>query len=839
MGSLDWDDSSSDLECFEAYFLEEEPVEPPPAVEPQENDALEADVVGNVVGLPNNNDDPDDPDPAPEEDNAEESDSSSSEESDNDEVVEVANVTNASLNENVELLQNLTKGQIMILQLANAVRHNMTFENVIDQFKNLNVSFGPHAFPESKTKLWDVILLNKVGIKFHVYCGRNTCGRYIKRKDKILGDIARCRCGYQVHVRKAKYFLTLDLRTQLRYFLSIPGIWQKLQYPNTRQKVSATAIEDVMDGSRYRRMKEPGGPLADPNNFSYFFSSDACKPSKKGSLKLTPFYLRLNELPPELRQKFYFPIAAFCDHNEPNFQAFMKPIVKQLCSLSITGINWTPEVGGHEINSKFFCLGFNVDSPVRYSILNMSKWDSIQYGCTYCTHQGIRVADSQRYPELNLDGIPPFADRSHDGMIAAMLRLEEEPNLDHLQGHRGPSHLMLLPHLDLRDGQAHDDLHQDHEGCAKDITELLLTVRDARVDEEMPYIQLVRAAIRAIDARLLHIKTPSRISRKPRSILKRGSWSGTEWRNWLFFYAIPCLVGLIKARYLDILASLCYGCYLLSLDAIEPEDINRAELLLLRANHSFELIFGVGRLKYNFHLTTKHKVRSVRALGNPSLYSTYNYESLHRRMTDRVTSPKGILMQLVTRLMLHLVVQSSQFDERILENVRLRITEILNPYQLKKIREVAPHIFLIGRGRQRGATPEETAVFQQEGIHGQNIMEYKSCLIGSTRYWSAARQNPDIKSDDTFIYTRQDTYCTVRTICSYVDENQEERYGMFVTEHDVLQIVPVARHLSILQHAGADLLHFIHLDQIRAPAVKVTVGNRVYAASVPNCLEID
>lgn len=821
------------MECFQAHYLEEEPEEQHPVEQPNEEDHHNAEQGGPIPDDPNN--DPDDPnnDPDDSDGNENEDESSASEDSEDDNVHEVGRLVNHRLDMHVPLIQNLTKGEIICLELASAVRHKKTFESLIDQFKNLNVLFGPNCFPESKTKLWAIILLNKAGIKMHVYCGSYDCRRYIGRRDR-MNDIVRCRCGYNIAVNKARFFITLDLKTQLMYFLGIPLIWEKLQYPQTRQKLSPTAIEDVLDGALYQRLKAPGGPLSNPNNFSCILNTDGCNPTKRGSLKMYPVFIRINELPPEMRQKLHFPVAIYIDHVEPNIQTLMKPIVKQLHRLATRGIDWKPD-GVNEINSKLITLGFNVDSPVRCQMLNMAKWDSRAFGCTYCTHQGVRVAGSQRYPEVNLQGIPPFQDRTHDGMIASMIQAQRDDNIEDSQGHKGPTVLMLLEHLDLRDGQAVDDLHQDHEGAAQDITELLLTTPEARIDARMAYETLVQA----INAKLLKIKTPSRVSRKPRSILKRGNYNGSEWRNWLIFYAIPCLLGLIKPEYLDILASLSHACYLLSQDSIEPEEVNAAERLLLRVATSFERKFGVGRLKYNLHVTTKHKATCTRTLGSPWSYSTYNFESLNRQIIAKVTSPKGAAMQVVTRVLLQMMVYAAQYDERLSEEVRLRVEDILNPYQLKRIRRIGPHMHLVGRGDQRAPNIEEAAILARENIIARNIVVYKSFLKGNTRYRSFGAQNQEIKSDDSFIYTFQDTFCTIRTICSFMNDNGEERYGAFVTEHDVDRHVPVVRHILILQNANADIHHFISLEQVRCPAVKMNIGNVVYATCVPNCFELD
>ena len=70
-------------------------------------------------------------------------------------------------------------------------------------------------------------------------------------------------------------------------------------------------------------------------------------------------------------------------------------------------------------------------------------------------------------------------------------------------------------------------------------------------------------------------------------------------------------------------------------------------------------------------------------------------------------------------------------------------------------------MYYVGRGDERQITPEQAGIFQREGVHARHIVDYKICLIGSTRYKSLRGQNQNIKSDDTFIYTWQDTFCTI------------------------------------------------------------------------------
>ncbi|KAE8743408.1 hypothetical protein FOCC_FOCC011013 [Frankliniella occidentalis] len=577
-------------------------------------------------------------------------------------------------------------------------------------------------------------------------------------------------------------------------------MWEKLQYPRTRQKRSATALEDIFDGSEYKRLQQEGEFLSDPNNLTYTFNFDGCKATKKGSLKIWPGYARINELPPDMRQKFSFVIAVFVDHCDPNFHSFLKPIVKQLNHLSSRGIIWTPH-GNNQITTKFAPLCECVDAPARAGMLHMSLYNA-QFGCTFCTHRGVHLEHSQRCPIINVEGLPEFADRTHNGMRDGMTAAQEfidAGQIDQVpfQGHHGTSPLLLLQHHDLRAGQAVDDLHQDHEGCAADITKLLVTLAP-RVPLGMPYIQLVRE----IDQRLLQFKTPSRMSRKPRSIKDRGKFNGSEWRNWLFFFAVPCLSGLIEQQYVD-------------------------------------MTFGVFRLKYNLHVTTSHKVTSVRQLGPPYCTSTYNFESLNCKLTKFVTSPKGAAMQILTRSLLNMTVHSAQYDERISESVRERLQHMLNKERLKNVLEVGPNLYMVGKSVEREVTPAETQVLLREGFPGViNFHEYKSVLIGHTRYQTVRGQNPDSRSDDTHIFTQENTYCTIQKAITFTSANGEEGSGLIVLEHEVQHNHPIAQHLSVIRPDG-DLLHFLPLDRVRCPVVAMTVGNVKYLAAMPNCLELD
>lgn len=109
----DADSVLCDPESFDAHYLEKDP----------------------QIGHQDGEDDPDDPDSSGDEKNVDEE---SSDESDG----ELADYASEELNAEAALVNNLTKGQLILLQLATASRTNKTFECLLDYFKNLNMLLG-------------------------------------------------------------------------------------------------------------------------------------------------------------------------------------------------------------------------------------------------------------------------------------------------------------------------------------------------------------------------------------------------------------------------------------------------------------------------------------------------------------------------------------------------------------------------------------------------------------------------------------------------------------------------------------------------------------------------
>ena len=121
-----------------------------------------------------------------------------------------------------------------------------------------------------------------------------------------------------------------------------------------------------------------GGPLASNLNFSYVMNADSLRLGKSSKISATPIFIRINELPPNLRQKYRFLAGLWIGPKEPNMGTFLTPVVSELNKLSQEGILWKPD-GINEVRSLFIPVCVCADSKARYTFYNMTQYNG-RYG---------------------------------------------------------------------------------------------------------------------------------------------------------------------------------------------------------------------------------------------------------------------------------------------------------------------------------------------------------------------------------------------------------------------------------------------------------------------------
>lgn len=757
---------------------------------------------------------------------------------DSDSEDENFSLTHPNLNRILTFNQERTVKDAVLLQLSLSVRHKLTYECLIQSFESLNFLLGSKHFPTSKKELWRVLGRDEAGIVAYVYC--RECGSLIGKKTD-LGEQAVCPdCSTATLTSKAPYFVSISLRRQLKFFLSLPEVGELLKYREVRvKKHDGEAMEDIFDSEKYKNIEVDGQKLLNSNNYTYVLNTDGCKIRKGGKLNIYPLFFRINELPPNMRQKFMFLGGLYVDNKEPSMMGFLHPIVLQLNSLATRGIEWRRD--GNLVTSKFVVTCFCVDGKANCQMLNMVPWSS-HYGCTSCLYYGVTIDRRMRYPQRH-ELLPACENRTDRGMREDMVQAEaarERTGNVNVRGHKGISSLILLKHLDLGVGSAFDDLHNVYECAVLNHTELLLT--------EVPRLNGISENIMfaTIDSRLSAIKTPSCIARKPGKckIKNRKQMHGNEWRNFLWYGFAACLFGLVPVDHIRHMERLSYAIYLLSMDIIIEDHTTTAERLILEYLDMYDEKFGIERTRLNIH-RLKHAAESVRNWGALWVYSTFNFESWNGKLIQLVTSPKGALQQIVTRHLLHFTLEAALHGmDDIPQDVKDQMRKILHKRRLVNAHQVADHTYVSSRIAVRAPTEGESQVLRSENFGTQELQTYDKLHINGVRYTTSRfTSSKDSLSDDSTIFTHGNTFGTIQEIVTFRNADDREVCGLFILEHEMVNRptprFPIARHWCEVRTEDPGLLHFITVNEVRSPVVKVPLLGDLFFIPVPNLFEID
>lgn len=175
-----------------------------------------------------------------------------------------------------------------------------------------------------------------------------------------------------------------------------------------------------------------------PDDLTYVLNTDGCK-SRNAKVSVYPLYMRINELPPNLRQKFPFLAAIYVGVGDPDMSAFLFPVSLQLNKLSEEDV--TCSVQGENRTIRLFPTLLSLDGKARWQVLNMCSHNS-EYGCTMCTIKGVSIGATMRYPIKDHPDVPPFQDRTDAGMREDMLTALNTRNI--FRGHKGLTPLVFV-----------------------------------------------------------------------------------------------------------------------------------------------------------------------------------------------------------------------------------------------------------------------------------------------------------------------------------------------------------------------------------------------------------
>jgi len=721
------------------------------------------------------------------------------------------------LNVVCRMLQNITIREVIVMILTLSVRHRTTYALIEDIMKVVNVILGRKYLPESKHSLWKLLGKDRAGITKYYYCVN--CQDKIENVEDLPPEFNCIQCNCLNKKRNLPYFVSTNLKKQFRYAFETPGFAENLNYREERVKVNQENIEDIFDGTRYRNLSRAGNVLSNPNNFSYGLNNDGFRITRTSNAEAQPIYVKLNELPPSVRQKHIFLAGIWIDRSPPNMNCMLETFVEQANDLSTNGLRWRRN--GEYVNSLFIDLYCTADAKAKALLLNLNEPVGF-HSCLFCDIVGVQ-AGGVKFPMWPYENMPEPAPRTHETIINDMLAA----GANMVNGFRGVSALAELDFFNLKESFSCDDLHPIYVGVVKDYFESLF------LPDGDYYIGPNNIAI--LNQRWLRVKFPTCLARKPRKISTYKRWRGSEFRNFLL-YGLPCLTGLVQDEIYDNLKRLANASFTLSKQSISDDDLTQAEEDLSVFLFEFQDLFGVEKMKFNVHVLT-HITDIVRTLGNLFVHSTYNFESWNHRLKTYVTSSWGTCDQVVFRLLLVTFVSCARFDNRIADRVRLSVESILLSTRLDTALHVG-EVYLLGKENRRPVTAEEVELLRTHGVilDEQIVLEYKRAYCNNFE-WRSRQYTREGRCDNSNVQTFDGAFANIVNIL-VVRVNGEQVCGLVCEMYHLLNPVPLLHYMYTIPVHDRNLI-WLWPSDVSSLVVKNVVQQCTFLAPIANNVEID
>lgn len=235
---------------------------------------------------------------------------------------------------------NCTVGDCMVILLIIFIRHNLSWECLMDVIEMVNTVVGASVIPKSKY-LFKKYFPFHIQPKYQYYC--TVCNNTLESKNEKICSI--CNKNTASDISKGhNFFVTLPIAEQIRLIL-------KKNFKFIKKIDDSNEISDVLYGQRYQKLCRNV-----KNLISLTFNVDGIKmfkSTKKG--EFWPIQFTINELDEKVRfNRANIIVCGFWFGKHPNIEQFFKSLLLDLKTLNDEPLTFTSAGISHEFNVQVF-----------------------------------------------------------------------------------------------------------------------------------------------------------------------------------------------------------------------------------------------------------------------------------------------------------------------------------------------------------------------------------------------------------------------------------------------------------------------------------------------------
>ncbi|XP_064467922.1 uncharacterized protein LOC135378756 [Ornithodoros turicata] len=720
-----------------------------------------------------------------------------------------------------------TVASAVVLIMSFIVAHGLTWSAAEDLLKLVDSLFGSNAsgLPQSKyllRKLWAPKCA--IIIKNFYYC--DICFSLLNENAGRLACEICQTSEYTADVkRKGSFFSIMNLKEQFRHVIAKTKdvLFQNLTALKNHYETGQSSITGVATGGICRTLREK--ELQKWSDLTLTINTDGSPLFKSSNASVWPIQLSINELPLAVRNENCMLAGLWFGRKHPDMLLFLGKFIEEV--QGIGELVWRHD--SLAVYSRVYPVCVCVDAPARAAVGNHTQFNGL-FGCPWCLTSA-ELEDGRRL-YLETEGA---VQRTSEGVRRDMelaLRLGTPVN-----GLKGPSPLMKLPHLDLVWCYTVEYMHCVLLGVTRQFTDYWL---DSSNHHEGYYIGRP-STLEIVNNRLLSICPPHHCTRLPRSLQERRFWKAHEWKNWLLFYCLPCCKNILPLKYWKHFALLCEAIFILLQEELSQASINHADRLLQRFTSRAAKLYGRLCMTFNVHQLT-HLAEAARNFGPLWGHSAFTFESGNGHIIRLVTAATGVPEQILERVIMSQEVQLLCSFASVPSHIKQLCITFLGYPRVGKACEIDGATFF-GTPKHVTALSASEAACLEYALNGvPNVKEHFRFAYHGTVFHSAQYKRSR-KSNSTAFESLNGQCFFIKRIFEVTDTTSLHNgqvillCGRIVCQESDIELPP---HIIECFRSLHNPLVAIRLSEISKPCILVSFSDdENFMCKIPNLFERD
>ncbi len=407
-------------------------------------------------------------------------------------------------------------------------------------------------------------------------------------------------------------------------------------------------LTDVFDGHMWKTLQAANGTafLSQQNHYGLFLNVDWYQPYKNRKYSIGVIYMVLLNLPREVRYKRenVILVGLIPGPKEPplTVNSYITPLVSELLELW-DGVQMPiGETQSQLIRCAVACVG--CDLPAGRKLCGFLSY-SANLGCSRCYANFSRGFGCQDYSGFDRSKWEMRTNSKHRQDVAKTLKCTTKTAQGKTESEVGCrySALLQLPYFNPVKMLVIDPMHNLYLGTAKYIVHEVWIAKG----------YLDRSKLAVIEQRLATVNIPSTVSfgRLPSSIESTAKLTAEQWMNWVNYFSVFCLHGLLPPAHLECWRHFVLASRLICKPSLSQTDVTVADLLLVQFCKRFQTLYGPELVTPNMHMHC-HLAECIRDYGPLSSFWLFPFERYNGILEGTPTNNRSVEVQIMQRFLL-------------------------------------------------------------------------------------------------------------------------------------------------------------------------------------------